>query len=65
MEFDAELVDWIIIGAQTGAGAKQPKKAWVADIIREADTHNVPVFIKNNLEWAVPEIKRQEFPKER
>ena len=57
-------IDWIIIGAQSlpGGKTKQPKKAWVADIIREADSWNIPVFLKNNLDWSVPRLKRQEFP---
>ena len=52
-------LDWVIIGAQTGAGAKKPDPAWVQSIIDSADRAGVPVFLKDNLGW--PE-KRQEFP---
>lgn len=42
---------WIIIGAQTGAGAKPPKKEWVQDIIDKARSTGIPVFLKDNLHW--------------
>ncbi len=56
-------IDWIIIGAQTGPGAKPPKPEWVESIIKKADYLDIPVFLKDNL----GEIKemlgdRQEFP---
>ena len=59
VSFDAELVDWVIIGAQTGAGAIAPKKEWVKSIINTARDEGKPVFLKNNLNW--PEMI-QEWP---
>jgi len=53
---------WIIIGAQTNP-SKQPKRAWVQDILSEADKFGIPVLMKHNLEW--PESERRfEFPPE-
>jgi protein gp37 len=52
-------IDWIIIGSQTGPGAKPPKPEWVQSIIDQCREAGVPVFLKNNLNW--PE-KIQEFP---
>lgn len=54
--------DWLIIGAQTGAGAEKakPKKEWVEKLIKKAREHNIPIFLKDNLQWS----KIQEFPKE-
>jgi protein gp37 len=58
--YAAEIIDWIIIGAQTGPGAVQPSYQRVGEITKFADAHNIPVFIKNNIvEWPV---MRQEFP---
>jgi len=63
--FDSELVDWIIIGAQTGPNAKQPRKEWVDSILLEASATNTPVFVKNNIDWKGNTPRPQEFPKER
>ena len=62
-----EAVQWIIIGAQTGPGARQPKKEWVCDIVRQAESLNIPIFLKNNLDFSSPDIraaKWEQFPKE-
>ena len=58
---DLEGIDWIIIGAQTGPGAVPPEKEWVEDIIKAARDYDVPVFLKDNLDW--PDQIR-EWPKE-
>jgi protein gp37 len=56
----ADILDWIIIGAQTGPGAIQPSGDRVRAITRFAEAHSIPVFIKNNIEeWPV---MRREFP---
>lgn len=52
-------LDWVIIGAQTGPGAKPPKPEWVQDIIDQCRAAGVPVFLKDNLKWPV---KIQEWP---
>lgn len=61
-------IDWVIIGAQTGPRAQQPKTEWVNSIIEEAQSFNIPIFLKWNLECLRKldnSIKRvQEFPKE-
>jgi protein gp37 len=54
------VLDWLIVGAQTGPGAVPPKAEWVAEILNCADDHGIPVFLKDNLHWPV---KRQEFPR--
>jgi protein gp37 len=55
-------VDWVIIGAQTGAGARARNKKWVKTLTNDAKARDIPVFHKNNLgELAV----YKEFPKEK
>ena len=44
-------LDWVIIGAQTGPESKKPKKEWVENIISYARAYDIPVFLKDNLEW--------------
>lgn len=45
----AESLNWIIVGAQTGPGAKPPDWAWGQEIIQYTDEHNIPLFMKDNL----------------
>jgi protein gp37 len=66
-DLDLECMQWIIIGAQTGPGARQPKREWYEPIVKEAIDNNIPLFVKNNLQWAQwPKIwgfpRPHEFP---
>ncbi len=47
-EEDAELLDWLIIGAQTRPTV-YPKIEWVKEIVEAADKAGIPVFLKENL----------------
>lgn len=42
-------IDWVIIGAQTGPGAKPPEEEWVSDLTEQCIAAGVPVFHKNSL----------------
>lgn len=53
------IVDWYIVGAQTGPGARPVKKKWVQRVIDCAREDGKAIFLKDNLKW--PE-KIQEFP---
>ena len=60
---------WIIIGALTGKDSKQfqPKIEWIDKILLEATFFNIPVFMKNNLEYVYKQNYkhyrlRQEIP---
>lgn len=52
-------IDWIIIGSQTGPGAKPPKPEWVQNIIDQCRAAGVPVFVKPPLYEKFP---IQEWP---
>lgn len=54
------LLDWIIIGADSNKGAKQPPIEWAESLINTARTYNIPVFVKDNYKYK--EIIK-EFPK--
>lgn len=62
---DFDVWDWVIVGAETGPGAKPIDPEWVQSIIDERDIHQqltgrgVPLFLKDNLKW--PD-KMQEYP---
>jgi protein gp37 len=51
--------DWLIIGAQTGPGAKPPERQWVEDLTTQAAGLGVAVFHKPNLG---PGFDLREFP---
>jgi protein gp37 len=50
IDLDLDGIDWVIIGAQTNP-LILPEKAWVEDLLKEASTHNTPVFLKKSLQW--------------
>jgi len=50
---DLSGIDWIIIGAQTGAHPFQPEPKWVIDLIRAAVLVRARVFVKDNLPAAI------------
>jgi protein gp37 len=54
-ELSKEFVDWVIIGQQTPIRkATMPKVGWIQEIVEACDKANIPVFLKNNLELALP-----------
>ena len=63
----ANFVDWIIIGAQTGRKKDKvvPKFDWIKNLVLQADTAGIPVFMKDSLLPIVGEKNmRRDFPKE-
>jgi len=58
------MVDWVIIGAETGnrKGKVVPRREWIESIVEKCRERNIPVFMKNSLAkiWWLPLI--QEFP---
>jgi protein gp37 len=56
---------WVIVGAQTGPGAKPPEEGWVREIIAACRETGTPVFCKGNLR-RLPgmELLPQEWPQE-
>jgi protein gp37 len=52
-------VNWIIIGADSNAGAKRPLMHWAGALIAAAKQYKIPVFVKDN--YGYPE-KFKEMP---
>ena len=50
--FRKKPINWVIVGAQTGPRAVPPKAEWVQSIIDQCRAANIPVFLKDNLNWA-------------
>ncbi len=57
---DLSGIDWIIIGKLTGSKKVFLQDHWVDGLIRQARYLNIPIFVKNNVNW---HKKIQEFPK--
>jgi len=59
--FSKEIIDWIIIGAETGnrKGKIKPEGEWITAIVENARAEEIPLFLKGNLLW--PETI-QEYP---
>lgn len=49
----ADKIDWVIVGGESGPGARPLKKEWVVNIFRECRRHKVPFFFK---QWGKPEF---------
>jgi len=49
---NAALVDWVIVGAETGNryGKIVPEKSWITPIVEVTKKSNTPLFMKNSLE---------------
>lgn len=45
-------LDWVIVGAETGPGARPGDPAWVRRIIDDCRDAQVPMFLKANLRWS-------------
>ncbi len=39
-------IDWVIVGGESGPGARPLKKEWVEDILQQTKMHNIPFFFK-------------------
>ena len=63
---DSHLVDWVIVGAETGnrRGKVIPERDWIRSIVFDCYEECIPVFMKSSLTdiWKKP--LKQEFPKE-
>lgn len=52
---DLENIDWVIVGGESGPGARPIEKAWVDGICRQCIASNVPFFFK---QWGGVQKKR-------
>jgi protein gp37 len=54
------LVDWVIVGGNSNAGAEKPKDWWLDDIMDNARALGIPVWVKDNYKY---HSIIKEFPK--
>jgi protein gp37 len=53
------LIEWVVIGAQSGRHPVQPKIEWVKEIVEACDKAGIKVWLKDNL---YPLFKIPEYP---
>lgn len=60
----ASLVDWIIVGAETGNRKNKvvPKREWISELVECARKVNTPVFMKESLREIMRDDFIQQFP---
>ncbi|MDD3906507.1 MAG: DUF5131 family protein [Candidatus Omnitrophica bacterium] len=58
---DWDGIDWVIVGQQSGKGAKPPEDKWVRNIITATSYRKIPLFVKSPLYAFFP---IQEWPEE-
>lgn len=46
LRFNECRLDWIIVGGESGHGAREMKREWADDIVRQCKAAGVPVFVK-------------------
>lgn len=56
------IVDWLVIGAQTGPGAVKPWRFWIGELIEASNKAGIPIWMKNNLAPILGSKLRQEVP---
>lgn len=45
-ELDLSGIDWVIVGGESGPGARQMKESWVLNVLRACRAQDVPFFFK-------------------
>ena len=60
MGFNTDGIDWVIVGAQTGPNAKEPRLDWIENLMFDCEFAGIPFFLKNNVPWTGP--RPQEYP---
>jgi len=39
-------IDWVIVGGESGPGAREMREEWVLDIKEQCEFHSIPFFFK-------------------
>jgi protein gp37 len=48
---DLNGIDWVIVGGESGPGARPLKPEWVRNILKQCKKQNIPFFFKQWGEW--------------
>ena len=53
-KLDYTGIDWVIVGGESGFGAREVKKEWVVDVQQKCERHDIQFFFKQwgKYSWA-------------
>lgn len=54
---DLSLIDWVIVGGESGRLARPCQEKWVRQVVRACKAANVPVFVKQMGAWWAHELR--------
>ena len=57
-EFDLSGIDWVIVGGESGPGARPMNPQWVDSIRHQCEAHKVAFFFKQWGAWGADGVKR-------
>lgn len=55
------LPDWVVVGGESGPGARPMHPGWVSDILNDCEINEIPFFFKQHGEWATKEDLDRNF----
>ncbi len=58
-------IDWVIVGGESGGGARQLGLGWIRDIVSQCQKASVPVFVKQVGAWVASGGSMAERPNDR
>lgn len=57
-DLNLDMIDWVIVGGETGKNARPMKEEWVLDILQQCKDQNVKFFFKQWGVWGADGVKR-------
>lgn len=62
---DLSGIHWVIIGAETGPGARFMETEWAISLIMQSRANDIPIFVKKLSKgtWLPEDLKPKDFPK--
>ncbi len=60
-KLDLNLIDWVIVGGESGHNARKMNKEWVLNIKEQCELYHVPFFFKQWGEYGEDGVKRNKY----
>jgi protein gp37 len=60
-KLDLNLIDWVIVGGESGHNARKMNKEWVLNIKEQCELYHVPFFFKQWGEYGEDGVKRSKY----
>ena len=60
-KLDLNLIDWVIVGGESGHNARKMNKEWVLNIKEQCELYHIPFFFKQWGEYGEDGVKRSKY----